>query len=114
MRCENMVTKKHMFDDVLDYCDQIRDFVKGAQSKDNQEYKDIFELYSPNNESTHNQIKLMYPITHSIGFFQTLEYLHTLNKLDKNMQSMSQDSSKDSKLMFVLQGFCALSISNQQ
>ncbi|CAI2362299.1 unnamed protein product [Moneuplotes crassus] len=95
-RCENMILKNNLFQEVLNYCHQVRQFLEhhcqisftnpseatSALSYQESEFKDILSLYDPLKESSISQIKEMYPVTHSIGFFQVLKYFHRLNSLE--------------------------------
>ena len=70
-----------MLDDILDYWDQISK--EWVQPNANPQFKDIIKIFKPNNEKSYNDIKMMYPITHSIGFIQSLSYLYDLCRISQ-------------------------------
>ena len=74
-----MIMKKGMFDDILDYWLQISQ--EWALQDSDPQFKDILKTFQPNNEKSIEEIKLMFPITHSIGFIQTLTYLNDISKI---------------------------------
>jgi tRNA A37 N6-isopentenylltransferase MiaA len=92
MRWEQMVTKMGLFDEVLDYWEEIREFVFKHKSENPQDepFEDILKIYNPLSEKSKTKIKQMYPITHSIGFLQSLEYLTTIKKINENPLNLTK------------------------
>jgi len=96
LRCEEMIVNHNMLNDVLDYWFHIRDFI--CNQPDTTIYEDILKFYNPKAPNTASLVKKLYPVTHSIGFLQALEFLNNIWEINQHSKNYSYKKLKRDKV----------------